>query len=51
MGAYCEAVKINLSGERVDKIKYEKWVGEWSLATDHCALWLEGFNDARSSGY
>jgi len=21
------------------------WVGEWSLATDVCALWLGGFND------
>lgn len=25
--------------------KYEVWVGEWSLATDACALWLGGFND------
>jgi len=20
-------------------------VGEWSLATDNCAMWLNGFND------
>ena len=23
----------------------EVWWGEWSLATDNCALWLDGFND------
>ena len=28
-----------------DMIKYPKWVGEWSLATDVCAHWLGGFND------
>lgn len=28
-----------------DTIKYDIWVGEWSLATDVCALWLGGFND------
>lgn len=25
--------------------KYEVWIGEWSLATDVCAMWLGGFND------
>lgn len=25
---------------------YELWFGEWSLATDMCATWLSGFNDA-----
>jgi glucan 1,3-beta-glucosidase len=28
-------------------IKYPVWVGEWSLATDTCAHWLNGFNDHR----
>ena len=27
-------------------VKYEVWVGEWSLATDVCATWLGGFNNA-----
>ena len=26
-------------------IDAEVWVGEWSLATDVCAMWLGGFND------
>jgi len=28
-------------------IKYPVWIGEWSLATDTCAHWLNGFNDHR----
>lgn len=28
-----------------DSIKYPVWIGEWSLATDVCAMWLGGFND------
>ena len=28
--------------------KYEVWVGEWSLATDTCAFWLDNFNDSKS---
>lgn len=28
--------------------EYEIWIGEWSLATDTCALWLEGFNDGKT---
>uniref|UniRef100_A0A7S3SUH7 Glycoside hydrolase family 5 domain-containing protein n=1 Tax=Strombidinopsis acuminata TaxID=141414 RepID=A0A7S3SUH7_9SPIT len=31
------------------KIKYDVWVGEWSLATDVCAMWLAGFNDTGTS--
>lgn len=23
------------------------WAGEWSLGTDVCAFWLNGFNDFR----
>ena len=26
-------------------------VGEWSLATDNCAMWLNGFNDNLSGKY
>jgi len=26
-------------------IKYDVWFGEWALATDNCAHWLNGFND------
>jgi|APCry1669188879_1035177.scaffolds.fasta_scaffold224724_1 hypothetical protein len=26
-------------------IKYDVWIGEWSLATDICGHWLGGFND------
>ena len=26
-------------------------VGEWSLATDNCAMWLNGFNDNVSSKF
>lgn len=28
-----------------DHIKYEVWIGEWSLATDKCTQHLNGFND------
>jgi len=28
-------------------VKYPVWAGEWSLATDVCAHWLNGFNDHR----
>lgn len=26
----------------------EVWFGEWALAVDNCAHWLQGFNDAGS---
>jgi len=29
-----------------EAIKYDVWVGEWSLATDVCGMWLGGFNDS-----
>lgn len=29
-----------------ESVKYDVWVGEWSLATDFCAMWLAGFNDS-----
>lgn len=28
--------------------KYEVWVGEWALATDTCAFWLDNFNDSKT---
>lgn len=28
-----------------DQIKYEVWFGEWALATDNCAMFLNGLND------
>merc|ERR1712051_645247 len=32
----------------MDTHQYDVWVGEWSLASDVCALWLGGFNDANT---
>jgi len=29
-------------------VKYDVWFGEWALAIDNCAHWLNGFNDAGS---
>ena len=43
IGAYCDGYGNNLS--HAADFKYPVWVGEWSLATDVCALWLGGFND------
>mmetsp|Transcript_42725 Transcript_42725/g.65603 ORF Transcript_42725/g.65603 Transcript_42725/m.65603 type:complete len:165 (-) Transcript_42725:449-943(-) len=40
---YCEAYS-NFS-ETADKFDYPIWVGEWSLATDYCGMWLGGLND------
>jgi glucan 1,3-beta-glucosidase len=40
---YCGQYKSRL--QEVSLIKYDVWVGEWSLATDVCAMWLGGFND------
>lgn len=46
IGAYCDKYGVSLS--MASLIKYDVWVGEWSLATDVCALWLGGFNDANT---
>jgi len=43
IGKYCDGYRNSLSA--ANDIKYDVWVGEWSLATDVCALWLGGFND------
>ena len=40
---YKEVYKTILS--QAERIKYDVWVGEWSLATDMCGMWLAGFND------
>ena len=34
---------------KADKIKYQVWFGEWALATDKCAHWLQGFNDGTTN--
>ena len=46
IGTYCDEYGGTM-GHAFD-IKYDVWVGEWSLATDVCALWLGGFNDANT---
>jgi glucan 1,3-beta-glucosidase len=46
IGAYCDGYGQGLSEAK--NIKYDVWVGEWSLATDVCAMWLGGFNDNNS---
>ena len=43
IGKYCDGYRNAVSGAA--SVKYDVWVGEWSLATDVCALWLGGFND------
>ena len=43
IGSYCDGYGWTLSNAK--NVKYPVWVGEWSLATDVCALWLGGFND------
>ena len=46
IGEYCDAYGTGLS--EAANIKYDVWVGEWSLATDVCAMWLGGLNDQSS---
>jgi glucan 1,3-beta-glucosidase len=43
----CDEYETSISAI-VDKLKYPAWLGEWSLATDVCAWWLGGFNDANT---
>ena len=43
---YCDGYMSGLA--EANNIKYDVWVGEWSLATDVCAMWLGGFNDNNS---
>ena len=44
---YCEEFNEELTAPKTADIKYPMWAGEWSLATDVCAFWLNGFNDYR----
>ena len=46
IGTYCDEYGSTMS--LATQHKYDVWVGEWSLATDVCALWLGGFNDANT---
>ncbi|KAJ1411609.1 hypothetical protein B484DRAFT_402586 [Ochromonadaceae sp. CCMP2298] len=43
IGTYCDGYGNGL--QVALDVKYDVWVGEWSLATDVCAMWLGGFND------
>ena len=43
----CDEYETSISAI-VDQLKYPVWLGEWSLATDVCAHWLGGFNDANT---
>lgn len=43
IGNYCNGYGTNMA--KAFDVKFDVWVGEWSLATDVCALWLGGFND------
>ena len=40
---FCDEYHATASTAR--QIKYDVWIGEWSLATDTCAHWLGGFNN------
>lgn len=44
--AFCD--EYEKENKIADDIKYEVWIGEWSLATDVCAHWLGGFNDGNT---
>ena len=46
IGTYCDEYGRDIAS--LQEIKYDVWVGEWSLATDVCATWLGGFNDANT---
>lgn len=39
------ACNQQLDIERIESMGIPVVVGEWSLATDNCAMWLNGFND------
>jgi len=46
IGGFCDGYGSNM--QMAKKVKYDVWVGEWSLATDVCATWLGGFNDSNT---
>jgi hypothetical protein len=43
---FCDDYESNAAN--AENSKYEVWFGEWALATDVCAHWLGGFNDANT---
>jgi hypothetical protein len=43
----CDEYETRISYQ-ADPLKYPVWIGEWALATDVCAHWLGGFNDANT---
>lgn len=45
IGLFCDRIEYMLFNEDVKAIKYDLWVGEWSLATDVCGMWLDGMQD------
>jgi glucan 1,3-beta-glucosidase len=45
--AHCDEYET-IAKNLTETIKYDIWIGEWSLATDICAMWLNGFNDLRN---
>ena len=47
IGTYCDEYGRDMAWLK-DNSKYDVWVGEWALATDVCATWLGGFNDANT---
>jgi len=48
IGDYCDGYG-EMFYDTAPQIKYDIWVGEWSLATDVCAHWLGGFNDSNTA--
>lgn len=44
---YCGGYEGTMSNLK-NTMRYPVWVGEWSLATDVCAMWLGGFNDSNT---
>jgi glucan 1,3-beta-glucosidase len=44
---HCDHYRLQLAATK--GVKYPLWAGEWSLATDTCAHWLNGFNDHRQA--
>jgi len=43
----CDNYKTYIA-QIADGLEYPVWIGEWALATDVCAHWLGGFNDANT---
>ena len=37
----CQVYRDSFAG--LQGLKYDLWVGEWSFATDVCAMWLNGW--------